>query len=148
MYSALSVETCIFQPGMPQSGSCKPREKPEMPLARVSPERLTKLQKPHATLCAFVFVLTFNFPSNFFANFEGLVLGCIGGDFRKQVLVGKLLTRSITIKCSFTFPISKYQHFSFRKCKFANINVSLVQSCLQSDVRPFLGPPRVPPTQP
>ena len=41
------------------------------------------------------------------ANFQGLVLGCIEADFRKQILVGKLLTRAIRFTILCTSPTSK-----------------------------------------
>ena len=46
---------------------------------------------------------------NFPPNFERLVLGCIDADFCKQILVGKLLTRSTRFTYFCTAQISKFQ---------------------------------------
>jgi len=56
-------------------------------------------------------------------NFEGLVLGCIEADFCNQILVGKLLTRSIRLIFFCTAPLAKFQQF-FDKlfAKFANVS--------------------------
>ena len=43
------------------------------------------------------------------AKFTGLVLGCIEAKFCKQILVGKLLTRSTRFTCFCAAPISKVQ---------------------------------------
>ena len=56
-------------------------------------------------------------------NFEGLVLGCIEADFRNQILVGKLLTRSIRLLFLCTAPLAKFQLIFVKLfAKFANIS--------------------------
>ena len=58
-------------------------------------------------------------------NFEGLVLGCIEADFRNQILVGKLLTRSIRLTFLCTAPLAKNpQIFVELLAKYANISKS------------------------
>ena len=68
-------------------------------------------------------------------NFEGLVLGCIEADFRNQILVGKLLTRSIPPDQSSFAPLHS-QSF----CKFSS-NFFLYKNIfgrpLQSSARVF-----------
>ena len=46
---------------------------------------------------------------NFPPNFERLVLGCIDADFGKQILVGKLLTRSTRFTYFCTAQHSRFQ---------------------------------------
>ena len=51
-------------------------------------------------------------------NFEGLVLGCIEADFRNQILVGKLLTRSIRLIVLCTATLARFQQFLVKlSCK-------------------------------
>ena len=56
-------------------------------------------------------------------NFEGLDLGCIEADFRNQILVGKLLTRSIRLTFLCTAPLAKFQQIFVKLfANFANIS--------------------------
>ena len=56
-------------------------------------------------------------------NFEGLVLGCIEADFRNQILVGKLLTRSTN---STLFARPKFSKFA-KNSRFSAKSQNFVQ---------------------